>query len=463
MFILSTLSFITNGNDISTFILMECLQIVSAICTAYLTVRLFQKLYGEHLWAAVLSLLTSLLLTVLIFLSMETVLAIPLYVGYFLAFHHSFRSERERDVLVAGLIGSSLVLARLDTLLLAGMGLLIILGYRRKFMWWYCAGLLPIILYFISNRVYFSNWLPVSAQVKMLSDGFHFNFRAIEAVGTPRGALYILLTIVGLGAALRNLKRASSSPIVRILLFGFPLLFAITLALRMTWSSYMWYFYPYPVAAAAGLLEIRSAISERWQKIIDRLALPSFAIILLVAAVVLYRDVNGLTAHINLVESRIRAQPNIYLHALGIRPFTETHPGRYAMGDRAGLTAFITGQPILQTEGLAADQAMVDSIREHADLLNVLRKYGVHYYVASYPLREFKERDGHWDLFEPHKQQVQPWAPTMHGRFYAPEVFRYPAPVGAALTKADSASLWVTRILDISQAQPDFPEGKANN
>ena len=222
----------------------------------------------------------------------------------------------------------------------------------------------------------------------------------------------------------------------------------------------MWYFYPYPIAAAAGLLEIRAALSTKSSEIADRLAIPATALILILAAFNLYRDINGLTGHINLVESQTRAQPNIYLHALGIKPFTDAHPGRYAMGDRAGLTAFITGQPILQTEGLAADQAMVDSIRAHADLLNVLRKYGVHYYIVSYPLREFHEHEGHWDLYEPHEQQVQPWAPKIHGRFYAPEVYTYPAPVGATVTQADSMNMWVTRILDISQARPDFSEGK---
>ncbi len=191
----------------------------------------------------------------------------------------------------------------------------------------------------------------------------------------------------------------------------------------------------------------------------SRLAPVALPIIMAFAFVILFRDINGLTTHLNLIESQTRAQPNIYIHALGIKPFTDSHPGRYAMGDRAGLTAFITGRPFLQ-RGLAADQAMVDSIVASADLLNVLKKYGVRYYVVSYPLCEFHEHDWHWDLFEPHKQQVQTWASVMPGRFYAPEVFRFPVPVSANVSSADSATLWVTRILDISQARSDIAEGK---
>lgn len=450
MWCLAMLSFITQGNDTATFLLMECVQILSAGATGFLVLRLFQQLYGRNNWTLALALLTSLLLTVLIFLSMETVVAIPLYILYFLSINRVIESCPPRSKLVAGLVGSLLVLARLDTLILVVLGGIIIY-WRRKRIVFYLVGLLPIGLYLLSNQIFFGNWLPVSAQAKMLSDGMHFNFRAIEVVATPRGSLYILLTIIGCALTLRR-RDTEANKAARLLIFIFPIVFALALALRLTWSAYMWYFYPYPIAAAAGLLEIRGAIAEGKRRLIDRLAVPAIAAIVILATLNLYKDINGLTGHINLVESQTRAQPNIYLHALGIKSFTDAHPGRYAMGDRAGLTAFITGQPILQMEGLAADQSMVDSIRVHADLLDVLRKYGVHYYIVSYPLREFHEKDSHWDLYEPHEQQVQPWAPKMHGQFYAPEVFRYPAPVGASLSHGDSASLWVTRILDISQA-----------
>ncbi|HZK76652.1 MAG TPA: hypothetical protein VFD13_07065, partial [Candidatus Kapabacteria bacterium] len=211
--------------------------------------------------------------------------------------------------------------------------------------------------------------------------------------------------------------------------------------------------------AGTALLEARGLIGRSGQAFVDRFSTIGLFAVLVVSAFILLKDISGLTTKLNLVESQTRAQPNIYIHALGIKSFTDSHPGRYAMGDRAGLTAFLTGQPILQMEGLAADQPLVDSIAARADLLAVLKKYGVRYYIVSYPLNEFHERDGHWDLLEPHKQQVEPWMPVMHGRFYATEVFRFPLPLGVPVAPRDS-STWVTRILDITNAREDYMEGK---
>jgi len=456
-----SLNLIANGNDRLCFILIECVQIISSALTAILTFKLFRKLYGPQPWLAAVCLTVSLLLTVLIFLGMETVVVIPLYLFFAIMLLRMLSSKRGFDGLLSGVIGCLTVIARLDTLLLMGIAVLSILSFKesRRNAFAFLLGLSPILIYFFWNRIAFGAWIPVSAEAKQLG-GWHFSFRAVETIATPRGALYFLLTIVGFCFSVFRLREYGSERVVRFLIFAFPILFAILLCLKLSWSSYVWYFYPYPIAAAASLFEMLERLPVKLRGGVNKLAFLALPTILVIAAVVLYHDILGLTSKINLVESETRAQPNIYIHALGIKPFTDSHPGRYAMGDRAGLTAFITGKPILQLEGLAADQPLVDSIAASADLLNVLRKYGVHYYIISYPLREFYEHNWHWDLYEPHKQQVQPWAPVMEGKFFAPEVFRYPAPVGALLNSSDSLKLWVTRILDISRASQDKLEGK---
>jgi len=468
MWCIAGLSFLARGNDSACFIMVEIVQILSSVVSAVLVLRLFKKLYGVQPWLNPIALLVSLLLTVLIFLGMETVVCIPLYLLFWLKLYRVLLPDAKsivgnnayKSAIWAGFSGMLMVLARLDTLIVIALSILLLFIYkfdRKKIFAVFC-GLTPLGIYFAYNKICFGAWFPVSAQAKQLSNGLHFSFRAIEAIGTPRGSLYFLLTVVGFllaVIAVRRKRYADPTSVIRLLIFGFPIFFAIVLAFRLSWSSYVWYFYPFPISAGAALFEIRDRIPHKWQQINDRLALSALPIIMAFAFIILFRDISGLTTHLNLIESQARAQPNIYIHALGIKPFTDSHPGRYAMGDRAGLTSYITRQPFLQLEGLAADQAMVDSIASRADLLNVLRKYGVRYYVVSYPLREFHEHDWRWDLYEPHKQQVQPWAPVMHGRFYAPEVFRFPAPVLANISHADSATLWVTRILDISQARGD--------
>jgi hypothetical protein len=458
---LSGIVSLTGGNDQAFFYALPIVQILSAAISAWLLWRLFVRLYAGQSWMLPVVLLSSLLLTVLIFSGMETAVVIPFYFIFMLSvFPLCEGNSTSKAFLLSGFAASLMILARLDSAFAVVIFFVLLLFNRpgwSKFVS-FLAGLSPIAIYLMWNYFVFGSWLPVSAEAKQLGRGLHFSWRAIEAIGTPRGSLYFLLTIFGVVLAIRSFRRSDGTAAVRLIIFGFPVLFALALAFRLSWSSYFWYFYPYPISAAAALFEIRELISKKNKALFDRFAFAGTILVIIGAAFILYRDIPGLTTKLNLVESQTRAQPNIYIHALGIKPFTDSHPGRYAMGDRAGLTSYITGQPILQLEGLAADQAMVDSIAMQADLLNVLRKYGVHYYIVSYPLREFDEHDGNWKLFEPHKQQVQPWAPVMHGRFYAPEVFRFPAPVGVNLTRADSASLWVTRILDVSQAREDTRE-----
>ncbi|GEM_PF-791828 len=454
MLALAGMHFIARGNDRLCFILIEAAQILSAVITARLLTKLFGVLYGPAKWIPALSLLASLLLTVLIFLSMETVVAIPLYVLFLVVISRGceFRS-RTREAFLCGLVGSLLVLARLDAILAVGLTLLLFLYLRSSFksLVAYAIGLLPIVVYLILNRAIFGAWLPVSAEVKALGSGIHVSLLPIEVIRTPRGFLYFILMVTGCVLSIRALTRSDPSSGLRLLIFLFPLFYVLLLMLRLSWPVYVWYFYPFPIAAAAGLLELRAMTSTKFQSRLDRAAPAGLLLIMICSIIILSRDIPGLTTNLNLDERTTRAQPNIYIHALGIKPFTDSHPGRYAMGDRAGLTAFITGQPILQVEGLAADPAMVDSVRACADLLAVLKKYGVHYYIVSYPLKEFHEQQNNWALYEPHRQQVLPWMPLMRGDFYAPEVFRFPLPVGVPLSNEDSGR-WVTRILDISEA-----------
>jgi hypothetical protein len=429
----------TRESDRTFFVTLEILQIASAIISAELLMRLLRRIYGESLWIYAVSLGAAVLESVLIFTGMETVLCIPLLLWFAMEFINVFDGRR---AFVAGLAGTLLVLSRIDTILCIVLAVAILLSHRRGQIAFFVPFTL-LFLYVLSNQLFFHNWLPVSSQVKQLEDGLHFNLRAIEAIRTPRGSLYFLATVIGLVLIIRNWTRDAQQA-TKLLLLVFAILFTLVLALRVGWSAYMWYFYPFPISAAVGILEIRDRFRLHWDRLIERGGVVAFGLIVLFSTWFLVRDIPMMTTNFHLPPE------HMFVHAEGIESFTSSHPGRYAMGDRAGVTAFVTGQPILQVEGLAADQAMVDSIRSKANLLNVLRKYGVKYYIVSYPLREFKEQDNVWDLQEPHWQQVEPYVPVMRARFYAPEVYRYPLPVGEHAT---DSSIWVTRILDVSQAK----------
>ncbi|HIV69769.1 MAG TPA: hypothetical protein H9903_02435 [Candidatus Aquabacterium excrementipullorum] len=57
-----------------------------------------------------------------------------------------------------------------------------------------------------------------------------------------------------------------------------------------------------------------------------------------------------------------------------------------AMGDRAGVVAYLTPAALVQLEGLVMDKAYLDQLRQQQPLLNVLKHYGAQLYIATDPL-----------------------------------------------------------------------------
>jgi hypothetical protein len=104
---------------------------------------------------------------------------------------------------------------------------------------------------------------------------------------------------------------------------------------------------------------------------------------------------------------------SVYAHAKKIQPFIATHPGIYAMGDRAGLTAYLIGQPVIQLEGLACDHTMVKFMKERTDLQDVLRHYSAQYLIESTDNIGLDTANGCFTIEEPHKEQAGELAPKM--------------------------------------------------
>ena len=81
--------------------------------------------------------------------------------------------------------------------------------------------------------------------------------------------------------------------------------------------------------------------------------------------------------------------------AYRMQNFVKQHPGRYAMGDRAGLTAYILGLPIVQMEGLIADHRMIAFINDQRDLQSVLLHYDADYLIVSRSTPFVKSKGGY--------------------------------------------------------------------
>jgi hypothetical protein len=65
-----------------------------------------------------------------------------------------------------------------------------------------------------------------------------------------------------------------------------------------------------------------------------------------------------------------------------VREFARTHPGIYAMGSGAGVSAYLSGMPFVRLDGLAGDHRIQDYLGQQAALSRPFLHYGVDYYVA---------------------------------------------------------------------------------
>src|SRR5690606_11972618 len=118
---------------------------------------------------------------------------------------------------------------------------------------------------------------------------------------------------------------------------------------------------------------------------------------------------------------------SIYVHATELAKFGKEHPGVYAMGDRAGLTAFMLDQPVVQLEGLAADQRMVDNIKTERDLVEVLAAYAVDYLIVSVSV-PLARRDDCWIVTQPNRRQSGDNTRKMSGQICTAPVFEFISP-----------------------------------
>ena len=121
---------------------------------------------------------------------------------------------------------------------------------------------------------------------------------------------------------------------------------------------------------------------------------------------------------------RSRGNNEGVLHAAAaLNAFALSHPGRYGMGDRSGLTAFEVPRPFVQLEGLVADRALLDAIRTQRSLHVTLASLGVDYLVEALPTRGVAA-DRCQEFSEPKLVQAGAHSPKMRGTF-CDALFRY--------------------------------------
>jgi hypothetical protein len=349
---------------------------IAAIVTFILASKLLRSAAVRPLLVFVLAAWVTLYSMTLFFYGMEVTLTVPILLGVVCMLRRVEWLERSPlHTLALGVLLSLMVLSRIDTLIFGGLvvaGILItpsLRGFiRLNLLLGLVIGLLPLPLYFIFNHVKFQTWLPVSGMAKELR---HSHMPSIEPWRVffhplAGGFTIVLLTALVLYFVLRPRLSAMERVLFPTIIL-FPFTYYFILCCVSDWTLWGWYYYPIRTA-----LCISFVIFCLWPptaRLLQQRVVVGFLLVTVFACLALMRWT--------------RQQTDIYAASVEVQQFAATHPGTYAMGDRAGRVAYLIPDPIVQTEGLMMDRDYLHFLERQTPLREVLAHYNVHYYVAT--------------------------------------------------------------------------------
>ncbi len=416
LLILTCLSFFTSKpKEILLFA-----GIIAVLCglSTYLLSRRILHLGGLAIFpASAIALLVTLYSARMLFGGMEVVLTVPLILLVLLiALQPTYWMRDWRSSALFGLAISAMVLSRLDTLILASLLLLSVAAHRTlrrelhpAALYVLALGLVPVLLYFLSNIFFFRTLLPVSSMAKQLKTGFLPSFPVLPAfdreLHNQAIFFFIFATIFLFLVLRRQLTEIQQAVYLPVLIF--PFLYIGILCCRSDWPLWPWYLYPFRPALCISFLLLAS-----WTPLKKPLQRNSVTTVLALLAIAL----------IPVIHWDYAGRERIYNLAIDLQDFAASHQGTYAMGDVAGMFGYLLSNLVIQTEGLVMDRSFLTHIQNSEPLREVLAGYHVHYYaVISRTLP-----NGCFHAAEP--TQAGPASPHMRAELCEPPaaVFGYP-------------------------------------
>lgn len=315
----------------------------------------------------------------LFFTGMEVILAIPLVLLFILAcLRADLARHGAKHAFGIGILVSAMALARLDTVILAAMVCTALLLHprlrpqiTRAQLFGIALGLLPLLAYFAFNHIFFGTWLPVSGMAKQLKTSHLPSVAAWRSLyaGPIRHPISFIPIVLALPLIPILYSRLSDNeqvlyPVVLL----WPFLYVLLLSCVSDWPLWMWYFYPLRAALCIALV-----VLLRWQPVTRVASYGAVAVLLAVFALA-----KLFTAR--WTEGDMRPMVDI---GRDVQRFALTHPGVYAMGDRAGSVGYLLPQPLVQTEGLVMDRSFLEAIAHAGSLREALAPYGVRFFIAT--------------------------------------------------------------------------------
>ena len=411
LLVLVALSWLTeNPKAILGFLAVT--NLVAALCTFLLARKLIATSGVRPLLVFALTAFITIYSTTLFFYGMETTLAVPILLGVVVLLRGTaWLARSPLHTFALGLLLSAMVLARIDTLIFGGLILAGILAtpelrrlMRPGLLAGAALGFLPLVFYFLLNHVIFHTWLPISGMAKEVRLTHRPSLEPWRVFFHPLAASYAVILL----SALLLLRKVWSrlTPASRILfpsVILFPFIYYFILCCVSDWTLWGWYMYPLRPALCISFLIF--CLWPPTRRLMERPVVTGLLLCIVFASLAVLRWT--------------RQQTDIYAATLDIEHFSLTHPGTYAMGDRAGRVAYLLPYPVVQTEGLMMDRNYLDFIKRQAPLREVMAHYHVRYYVAT----AYVPFSGCFEAGEPAKSG--PTSAKMRGEFCEPPAATY--------------------------------------
>jgi hypothetical protein len=303
----------------------------------------------------------------------------------------------------------------------------------------FALGFAPCLLYFSYNLLVFGAPLPVSGAAKQLAEWpiLYVQAPVLRAMPFQLFLEYPSKLLLLIAAILFVRKTPPFDPAARHMvvmpLLAFPPLYYAAQAALSDWEIYRWYLYPLVGTTPLAMGMVIGALRRGPVRVarVQPASPPSWFENKMSgwALTVAWMTVLGAAIAIGAYQTtRAPRVPPKQMFARVIEEFAKTHPGRYAMGDRAGVVGYLLPHSLLQLEGLVEDRRFLEHIKNREDLVKVLESYDVDYYAASFPRRV----GSCFETVEPFKGG--PASPRMVGRFCQPPLLVHTDPSDSAET-----------------------------
>ena len=320
-----------------------------------------------------------------------------------------------QDAAVVGLLSAFLFLSRLDAVVLV-LGLVVAVSPRWDWRRLAAAvvGAAPAYAYLAFNLVVTGHLGTTSMSAKTVGFNWPPNLWFLLHPSPVLGLVTVLGLLVSALAIFLLLRGSERADVRRIglAIAAAPVLQLVIQAFTSGWGLFPWYFYLFDLGLGLAV----ALLTARFVRVTSRRRV---SIPIAVAAVVLVvRSVIGAVAPDPW-------QVEMAQIAQRLKAFAGDHPGVYAMGDAAGTTGWMIGQPVVQVEGLVMSHEFLDRIRQQQPLDQVFRDYKVAYYVN---IRPGEDSGGCSQAVEPNPMQSSYRAPHMSMTICAPAILEFELP-----------------------------------